>query len=172
MSARTMMSFTCGVAAGAGAEYLLDPDRGHARRTRLSAMMRGRSRKMMRLATRRLHYVRGVLTGRMQARRSFPMPPADDYELVQKIRSEILGRLEYRDLDVIVDSCDGIVHLRGAVADSHRAKALHMAVAGVDGVRAIENFLHAPGAAAPNKVEALRSSSRAARLVPHRVTAR
>jgi hypothetical protein len=168
MAARTALIMIGGaVAVGAAAEYLLDPDRGRARRARLAGQAGARSRRAARVGLRKVHYVRGCAVGRWEARRALPVPPADDHELIQKIRSEVLGRVDFHDLDVIVDACDGVVHLRGAVADRSRADALSAAVAGIDGVRTIENFLHAPGAAAPNKIDSLRSS--AATRLPVRV---
>jgi hypothetical protein len=151
-----------GAAVGAGVEYLADPDRGRSRRARLAGQAGARARRTGRAAARQARYVRGRATGKMQARRAMHVPPVDDRELVQKIRSEVMGRAEFRELDIIIDAFGGVVHLRGAVSDAERAAALCAAVGEVEGVHAIENLLHAPGSAAPNKAQGLRSSQHAA----------
>jgi osmotically-inducible protein OsmY len=75
--------------------------------------------------------------------------------LAQKVRSEALGRAMFRGCSISVDTCDGVVHLRGELPSTELAELLEHAVAQVPGVRKVESFLHLPGQVPPNKEAAL-----------------
>jgi osmotically-inducible protein OsmY len=75
----------------------------------------------------------------------------DDATLAQKVRSEVLGREDFRHYGISVDATDGVVHLRGELPTPSRIDELVAAVSHVYGVRRVESYLHLPGAPAPNK---------------------
>jgi osmotically-inducible protein OsmY len=157
MKQHALLRTTAAVAAGAGAEYFLDPDRGRTRRARFLDQSRHWVRRSSHIAGRRVRFVHNRARGRMYQARHEPTPPIDDYELVQKIRSEVLGRRAFRPLHLTIDAVDGVVHLRGTVPDPLEAATVTAAVADVDGVAKVESFLHSPSEPAPNKVDALRA---------------
>jgi len=152
-------------AAGAGAIYLLDPDRGRARRARLRDRSTSMLRREMRAVERRAHYQRGRLEG-VRHRVTHPngeQPPENDQVLVDKVRSEVLGRWPGSRRMVNVDACKGTVTLRGEVDDPALVAGLERDVAAVNGVESVVNLLHAPGEVAPNKVDARRVAAAAER---------
>ena len=63
----------------------------------------------------------------------------EDRELIERVAQE-LGRAGYRDLTV--EARGGAVVLRGAVAEPAAMRAAEQAVAGLDGVRSVDNQLH------------------------------
>jgi osmotically-inducible protein OsmY len=62
----------------------------------------------------------------------------------------VLGRPEFRRWHVLVDSCGGVVGLRGVVDDAEAAAGIGRATAAVPGVVAVRDYLHPPGTPAPN----------------------
>ncbi len=82
-------------------------------------------------------------------------PPDDDKTLVDKIKSEVLGRTDYVGHDVVVDAADGVVTLRGQLARPDQIDDLAAAVGAVPGVSQVENYLHLPDTPAPNKQDSL-----------------
>lgn len=144
-------------ALGAAAAYLLDPARGRSRRARLADQAQGRLRRARRRAASRRRDLTNRARGLEHELRARPHAPEDDRELVQKVRSELLGRARFRHLDLVVDADNGVVHLRGT-APADVASALVGEVLGLEGVRGVEDLLHRPGEPAPNKAAALTAS--------------
>ena len=148
----SVASAACGAVAG----HLLDPDRGHARRARLRGQAAGAGRRNARRIRRRLVRTGRLLTGRFQGVRHRLSnhqddTRPDDITLTQKIRSEVLGKATFDGCSVNIDSCDGVVHLRGELPSAELMATLEHAVERVHGVRKVESFLHLPGQPAPNK---------------------
>jgi hypothetical protein len=90
----------------------------------------------------------------------------DDNTLTQRVESEI-----YRDASlprgpVTLHARDGVVTLRGALERHEQMRAFEDAVRKVPGVRDVENLLHLPEAAAPNKRAALDASEQAEESMP------
>ncbi|MCU1489957.1 MAG: hypothetical protein JWM85_1362 [Acidimicrobiaceae bacterium] len=144
---------------GAAIEYLLDPDRGHARRVRLRDGLRSRSRALIaekeRSAFRAFHHALDPRVGELRrsvAHLRGQSERYDDVTLAQKVRSEALGRLD-KDLRgrVSVDATSGVVNLRGEIDSEHDRSIIAAAVARVEGVERVVNLLHASGEDAPNK---------------------
>ena len=155
-------------AAGALVAHFLDRDRGHARRARLrdesAGAFRHLTRRVTRAGRRRTRTAEGRFHG-LQARfRRGPRVVPDDVTLAQKVRSEVLGEARFRSFDVHVDAYEGSVHLRGELPTRELIDDLVAAVERVHGVRTIDNYLHLPGSAAPNKEDALRASSHRATM--------
>lgn len=151
--ARTMVA----AAAGAATAYLFDPARGRRRRSELRDRGKAMVRREMRAVERQAHYERGRAEGMAHRLRSGPPhAPEDDMTLVDKIRSEVLGRI-VAGPHLTIDACEGVVTLRGQVADRDRALDIERRVRAVPGVVDVVNLLHIPGMPAPNKVDALRA---------------
>jgi osmotically-inducible protein OsmY len=79
--------------------------------------------------------------------------------VVQRIRSQVLGRQPFVPQRINVDCVGGIVYLRGEVDSEEIINQITDAVRTVRGVRSVESLLHVPGREAPNKEPALRASS-------------
>ena len=153
-----------GVVGGAVA-YFLDPRSGPDRRTRakdkIQAKFGGATEEADWAApTENL----GVNLGEKKAEGFAPTaaepsgtPPDDDKTLVDKIKSEILGRKDYVGHDVLVDAVGGVVALRGQLERPEQIDDLAAAVGAVPGVSRVDNFLHLPGTSAPNKQDSLDS---------------
>jgi len=153
-----------GVVGGAVA-YFLDPRSGPDRRTRakdkIQAKFGGATEEADWAApTENL----GVNLGEKKAEGFAPTaaepsgtPPDDDKTLVDKIKSEILGRTDYVGHDVLVDAVGGVVALRGPLGRTGQIDDLAAAVGAVPGVIRVDNFLHLPGTSAPNKQDSLDS---------------
>jgi osmotically-inducible protein OsmY len=67
------------------------------------------------------------------------------------VRSEVLGRGEFSSLDVHVNDVEGVIEVRGPIADDEVRDRLLEAVRQVAGVRDVTNLTHRPGEPAPNK---------------------
>lgn len=147
-------------AVGATVAYLWDPDRGRSRRARLKDQMAARARGVGQEVDTKATYARTTAEGKVeQLRHTEQAPPPDDATLVDKVRSEVLGRAEFEGHTVLVDAVDGVVTLRGELPEPALGKTLEKQVAKVSGVREVRNLLQEPGTPAPNKEEALKASS-------------
>jgi hypothetical protein len=144
--------------------YFFDPDRGHSRRVKARDQLLAVLRRTTRAAERRARYGAGKLQGRAhgglshirhQLHRAHEEP--DDVTLAQKVRSEILGRPPFSDLHLNVDTCQGVVHLRGEVSSGENIEQLTQEVEKVDGVKTVESYLHLPGETALNKRAAVKA---------------
>jgi osmotically-inducible protein OsmY len=141
-----------GAAAGAAAVWFLDPNEGARRRNvvRDKALMYARQTGVE--AQRKASYAAGQAKGAAyQAAPTGGKEPEElnDPALARKVETEI-----FRDADapkgaVSVNVEDGVVYLRGEVADEDEIRTLAEEAAKVDGVRGVENLLHTPGTPAP-----------------------
>ncbi len=142
--------------AGAALAYLYDPDNGRGRRIRLKDQLEARVRKARGAAEQKVRYAESTVAGKVQAVREADWtPPDDDGTLVDKVKSEVLGRPQFEGHKVLVDAADGVVTLRGELADAALVDELVKAVTKVPGVSSVENLLHRPGEPAPNKEASL-----------------
>ena len=142
-----------GALAGATVSHLLDPDRGRARRAQARDQLLATGRRTRRSMSRRARYAAGQLEGAVHPRQHRSDQP-DDTTLVQKVRSEVLGRSQFADCLVSVDAAGGTVHVRGQIETQEAIDSLVEAVARVPGVAKVESHLHLPGQPAPNKAAA------------------
>lgn len=144
-----------GAAVGA-LVYFLDPRSGRGRRARAKDQVQAKVRRNGEKASATATHVENKFGG-VSSVVSQPggEAPDDDKTLVDKIKSEVLGRSEYAGLDVVVDAAGGVVTLRGQVEGPERIDDLAAAVSVVPGVRKVENHLHVPGAPAPNKQDSI-----------------
>ena len=70
--------------------------------------------------------------------------------LARKVETEIFRAADAPKGDVAVDVQDGVVHLRGEVADEVWIARLADEADKVDGVKGVKNLLHRPGTPAPS----------------------
>jgi osmotically-inducible protein OsmY len=127
-----------GIALG----YLFDPDNGDKRRARL--MDRARARAMLALdeAGKRVKNRTGRAKRRMQEELGEEsIPPRDDQDLLQKVRSEAVGMVpgSLENVDVRVE--DGVVSLIGESENVGLEDELVERIGQVNGVRDVRNEL-------------------------------
>ncbi|MDP8942808.1 MAG: BON domain-containing protein [Actinomycetota bacterium] len=143
-------------AAGALAEFFLDPQDGKRRRTvardKVTAFVRRRGRD----AAGAAKYAGGVVQG--AASRAAPVGGRPDAEerlndpaLARKVESEIFREPDAPKGSVDVNAENGVIYLRGEVEDPDQITALVEKAKAVEGVQAVENLLHPPGTPAPSK---------------------
>jgi BON domain len=154
-----LVKLSLAAAAGAGAAYAFDPARGRRRRAQMRDRGGALLRREVRAVERQAHYGRGKATGVIHRfRQGTPHVPDDDMTLVDKVRSEALGRV-VDGPHLTVDACERVVTLRGQVADRATALGIEREVRTVPGVDDVVNLLHVPGVPAPNKLDALRAGN-------------
>ncbi len=159
MGGAGLIKLSLAAAAGAAAAYCFDPARGRRRRAEIRDRGGALFRREMRAVERQAHYRRGKATGIAHRFRSgAPHAPDDDMTLLDKVRSEALGRV-VDGPHLTVDVCERVVTLRGQVADGDLVLAIEREVRAVRGVDDVVNLLHVPGAPAPNKLAARRAGT-------------
>ncbi|MGH8873546.1 MAG: BON domain-containing protein [Acidimicrobiia bacterium] len=123
------------VAVGA---YLLDPDLGRTRRARLADQAGAIARTAGDRIRARARYQKGVAQGVMHKVSEPFQPPieVDDDTLLQKIRSEAVGRWQGPKHDLEIDVDNGVVTLRGTASRDRAEELIHLveSVKGVDAV--------------------------------------
>ncbi len=141
---------------GAGLAYVFDPARGRRRRAELRDRGRAAVRREVRAVERRASYRKGRAEGFAHRLRHRTPEPPDDNTLVDKIRSEVLGRV-VDGPHLTIDANDRVVTLRGQVDDQQAVEDIEREVRAMPGVADVVNLLHTPGTPAPNKIDALRA---------------
>jgi osmotically-inducible protein OsmY len=146
-----MVSFLLGAAAGAAAGYFLDPDSGGRRRatTRDQALSKARQRKdqTVRAATHAASQAQGAVRSAVPSRGGEAL---DDVGLARKVETEIFRAADAPKGQVSVNAENGVVFLRGEVADAGWRERLAEAAREVDGVVEVRSLLHEPGTPAPS----------------------
>ena len=87
----------------------------------------------------------------VRERRKADSEPLNDPTLARKVESEIFRSAEAPKATVDVNAENGVVYLRGEVADEGAIEALVSATRAVEGVQGVECLLHTPGAPARMK---------------------
>jgi len=75
----------------------------------------------------------------------------DDAMLAHKVETELFRDADVPKGDINVNAENGVVYLRGQVADEGLAETLGKSARKIQGVREVENLLHTPGTPAPTK---------------------
>ena len=146
-----MPLFALAGAIGAALAYFFDPDSGRRRRKMLAD-------KAGKYARRGAQQAQGVgaqaqgLKKRAAHREEQPKPQPDDVTLARKVETEIFRDAEVPKGQINVNAEDGVVFLRGEVQPD-LIEDLAAKARDVQGVRGVENLLHAPGQEAPAKPE-------------------
>jgi hypothetical protein len=142
------LSIWAAVALGAGAMYLLDPARGHRRRSVLRDLARSRVRRLGRWGARIGRDLGNRSRGVLAELRACRGPEVvDNALLVERVRAAMGHYLRHPGW-VTVQAAGGQVTLTGSIADDELSGLLE-GVAEVRGVRSVANqLLFAPAAAA------------------------
>ena len=145
----TGIALAMGAAAGAAAQYFLDPDGGRRRRHTVRDRGLSVARRQAREAVRSADYAAGKAKGAASA--AMPTPSDDrkldqlgDPALARKVESEIFRAADAPKGQVDVNVENGVVTLRGEV-DRGWIERLENDAEQVAGVKAVRNLLHPPG---------------------------
>jgi hypothetical protein len=158
MRGTNLVKLTIAAAVGATLAYVFDPVRGRRRRAELKDRGRATLRREVRAVERQASYGKGRAEGAIhKLRHPRPHIPEDDLTLADKIRSEVLGRVDGPHLTIDVNH--RVVTLRGEVPDEQAGQHVEREVRATPGVADVVNLLHQPGTPAPNKADALRAES-------------
>jgi osmotically-inducible protein OsmY len=148
----TPLTFLAGAAVGAAAAYFLDPEGGARRRnqTRDKAVSKAKTRASDAAGTAK----QAAGKARGAAHSVTPSVPGrgdtpDDVTLAHKVESEIFRSADAPKGAVSVNAENGVVFLRGEVADREWIDRLGDDAKKVDGVKEVRNLLHLPGTEAP-----------------------
>jgi osmotically-inducible protein OsmY len=140
-----------GAAAGAAGAFLLDPVRGAARRAQLADRTAAMWRDAAGSVERGTRYVSSTVEGKAEALKhgggGDPMP--NDASLAMKVESELFRDPDVPKGDININVEQGVVVLRGQVADAATSQKLEKAARAIAGVWEVENLLHLPGEPAP-----------------------
>lgn len=156
-------------ATGAALAYFLDPAQGRRRRAQAAQQAAALIRRPTRRAMDRMSKKTRIATDRAvglayeAARPEEWERPENEQVLINKIRSEILGREEWRHYTLNIDAADGVVSLRGQLDRPEQINALRRQVADVPGVTEVKSYLHLPNTTPPNVQDAEAASGTAAR---------
>ena len=129
-----------GATVGAAGAYLFDPERGRTRRAKLADQSTAAVRTARGKVTAKARYQQGVARGMAhRLTEAFQEPvEVDDETLLQKIKSEAVGRWDGPKRDLVIDVRDGNVIVRGP-ADRDQAGELIRLVDSVAGVRVVSD---------------------------------
>lgn len=155
MKFRTLFTLSLGAGLGAGAVYLLDPEQGSKRRqeTRDLALQKAREYDLDKKASYYAGQAKGAVAQTTGAVGSTSGEVPNDATLRLKVESEALGSVDVPNGAVNVDAADGVVTLRGQLANDRLIEELVAATQQVDGVREVNNLMHLPSEPAPSRPE-------------------
>jgi osmotically-inducible protein OsmY len=156
-----MRSILVAGALGAALAYFLDPDRGRARRAKTRDRVGAAFRRFERRGGRAVRRAEANAYGAWQRATlagSEP-PPTDDETLKSKVETELFGRPDVAKGKIVVNVEDGVVVLRGEVNDPAQMADLAEQALKVPGVAGVQNLLHLPEEAPPNKAAAREASA-------------
>ena len=147
-----MPLFALAGAIGAALAYFFDPDNGRRRR-KIAADKAG---KLVRKAGQQAQGATAQAQGLKEKATHLSeqeKPQPDDVTLARKVESEIFRDADVPKGQINVNVEDGVVYLRGELEQPDLIDDLGAQARKVQGVRAVENLLHAPGQEAPAKPE-------------------
>ena len=139
-------------AAGAAVTYFFDPENGARRRNvtrdRALAFFRQTGRKAGGAGRSVKSEAYGLKQKALHMKEE-AKPEPDDVTLARKVETEIFRDADVPKGKINVNAEGGKVFLRGEVRDPSMIEDLETAARKVQGVREVENLLHAPGTPAP-----------------------
>jgi BON domain-containing protein len=160
--ARWWLSAAVMAGSAATAAYLLDPDRGRSRRTRIAERTSHVVRTTGRRVARRMRYLTSSVSKRVKHLMvGAPQTYAEGRMLLDRVESELFkdpgiphGLMNFEaDRTTIV--------LRGQLESEEQIDRIEAAVRSIPGVGNVKNLLHRPGTPAPNKLAALLATGEA-----------
>ena len=146
-----MKRLALGAGVSAALAYFFDPQSGARRRNvtrdRVLAFFRRRGREAERAGRGAAAQAYGLGQKAMHLREE----PKDfnDPTLVRKVETELFRDPDVPKGQIDVSARDGIVELRGEVAEQRMIDELVSKARSIEGVRDVENLLHLPGTEAP-----------------------
>lgn len=120
--------------------------------------LRAGARRAARDVATEAEYERGRVAGLLHRTLRRPSEPEEDTVLADKVSSEVLGKPEFAGRTVTLEACDGVVTLRGEIANRDLEAVLREEVADVPGVGKVVSHLHLPGEPPPNKAASIAAS--------------
>jgi hypothetical protein len=168
MSKRLLARWWLGaVALAAGsmaAAFLLDPDKGKARRIEVVERSRHVARTTGRRVRREVRYALHTVRARTEHLINGRPPDfADDRTLLDRVESELFVNRSIPRGKLTFEVEGTTVILRGQLDSGDEMHRIEEAVRKVPGVTGVTSLLHMPGTPAPNKAEALAASKGAKR---------
>jgi osmotically-inducible protein OsmY len=155
MSSRalTSLTFLTGAATGAAAAYFLDPQGGAKRRAESRDRAVSTVKTNVSSAASQAGAKATAVAGKAQSAAKSHMPGSngdlDDVTLARKVETEIFRAADAPKGQVSVNAENGVVFLRGEVADTSWIERLGSEAEKVGGVKGVRNLLHTPGTPAP-----------------------
>jgi osmotically-inducible protein OsmY len=141
-----------GAAMGAALAYFFDPEAGNRRRSvtrdRVLAFFRRTGRRAGRAGQAAKSQAYGVTQKAVHLKERSKEEP-DDATLAHKVETELFRDADVPKGDINVNAENGVVYLRGQVANEGLAETLGESARKIHGVREVENLLHTPGTPAP-----------------------
>jgi osmotically-inducible protein OsmY len=146
------LTFLAGAAVGAAAAYFLDPQGGAQRRNQTRDKAVSKAKHGAKDVAGSAKQAAGSARGKVHA--VTPSMPGkgdepDDVTLARKVESEIFRPEDAPKGGVSVNAENGVVFLRGEVADREWIDRFEAAARNVEGVQEVRNLLHLPGTDAP-----------------------
>lgn len=142
-----LLAAAAGIGLGAVASYLFDPERGRARRARFADQAAAGMRRLAHRAGQIGRLQAGRLEGLAEGivHRGDAPPSLDDASLAQKVETELFRKRSVPKGTINVNVEDGVVVLRGEVADESLKGRIESQAARIEGVESVRNLLHLPG---------------------------
>ena len=141
-------------AAAAALTYFFDPQNGARRRNvardRVLALFRQGGRRAGRAGRSVASGAYGMKQKALHVKEE-AKPEPDDVTLARKVETEIFRDADVPKGKINVNAEGGKVFLRGEVQDASMIEDLEKAARNVQGVREVENLLHAAGTPAPTR---------------------
>jgi hypothetical protein len=152
---RQVLPLVGAAAAGAGVEYLFDPERGgHRRRVireKTTRAFRHSSRRVARQSRATVERVIGRSRGALHAMSwKQSREPLDDAGLAHKVESVLFRDPKIPKGDISINAENGTVFLRGQIASAELIDDVMESVRTIAGVEKAVNLLHLPGTPAPH----------------------
>ena len=138
---------------GAALAYFLDPQNGRRRRHTRRDQALSLARHATKRARKLVHHASSDATGTAR-RAAHALRPGmdvelDDATLVDKVESIVFRNHDVPKGQININAENGVVFLRGEVADTSWIERLGSEAERVGGVKAVRNLLHTPGTPAP-----------------------
>jgi gas vesicle protein len=148
---RPFGALVIGALGGGLAAFLLDPQRGKARRARVRDQSAAVLRRVGRQTERVGRLVGSRVSGAQQAlsnRETDTLPP-NDATLAEKVESELFRDPSIPKGSININAENGVVVIRGEVASESEVSRIESAVRRIPGVWEVRNLLHLPKEPAP-----------------------
>jgi BON domain-containing protein len=160
--ARWWVSAAVMAGSAATAAYLLDPDRGRSRRTRIAERTSHIARTTGRRVARHMRYLSSSVSKRVKHLIvGAPQTYAEGRVLLDRVESELFTDPGIPHGAMNLDADGTTIVLRGQIESEEQIDRIETAVRSIPGVGNVKNLLHRPGTPAPNKLAALRASGEA-----------